>query len=240
VNNPEAPLDGITVVSLEQAVAGPLASRQLGDLGARVIKVERADGGDFARGYDRAVAGTSAHFTWLNRGKESLAIDLRNPAGRDAVQRLIARADVFLQNLAPGAAERLGLGSEALRDRYPELIVINLSGYGVGGPMEQHKAFDMLVQAESGLVAITGTPETPVKSGIPTADIASGMYCAQGAIAALLRRARATRCIRRCTRGSNCRAWVSAIRRSCRTTRFQPKTVRCSSGCRTTTAGAVS
>ena len=184
------PLDGVTVVTVEQAVATPLATRNLADLGARVIKVERPEGGDFARDYDRAVEGTGAHFVWLNRGKESLAVDLKSPEGRDAVQRLVDRADVFMQNLAPGAAERLGFGGAELRERRPELIVVNLSGYGIGGPMEQHKAYDMLVQAESGLIAITGTPETAVKTGIPTADIASGMYCAQAALAALVRRGR--------------------------------------------------
>jgi formyl-CoA transferase len=184
------PLEGVTVVTVEQAVATPLATRNLADLGARVIKVERADGGDFARDYDRVVEGTGAHFVWLNRGKQSLALDLKAPAGRDAVRRLIARADVFMQNLAPGAAERLGRGAAALRADHPELIVVNRTGYGLGGPMEQHKAYDMLVQAESGLIAITGTPDTAVKTGIPTADIASGMYCAQAALAALVRRGR--------------------------------------------------
>jgi formyl-CoA transferase len=184
------PLEGVTVVTVEQAVATPLATRNLADMGARVIKVERADGGDFAREYDHVVDGTGAHFVWLNRGKQSLAVDLKAPAGRDAVRRLIAQADVFMQNLAPGAAERLGLGADELRANHPELIVVNLSGYGLGGPLEQHKAYDMLVQAESGLIAITGTPETAVKTGIPTADIASGMYCAQAALAALVRRGR--------------------------------------------------
>lgn len=180
------PLDGVTVVAVEQAVAAPLATRNLADLGARVIKVERVDGGDFARGYDHAVHGTGAHFVWLNRGKESLAIDLKTAEGRDVVRRLVAKADVFLQNLAPGAAERLGLGD--LRADHPELVEVNLSGFGAGGPMEQRKAYDMLIQAEAGLIAITGTPETPVKTGIPTADIASGMYCSQAVLAALLRR----------------------------------------------------
>jgi itaconate CoA-transferase len=184
------PLAGITVVTVEQAVATPLATRNLADLGARVIKVERPDGGDFARDYDHVVDGTGAHFVWLNRGKQSLAVDLKAPAGRDAVRRLVQRADVFMQNLAPGAAERLGLGAAELREHHPELVVVNLSGYGLGGPMEQHKAYDMLVQAESGLIAITGTPDTAVKTGIPTADIASGMYCAQAALAALVRRSR--------------------------------------------------
>ncbi|TWH14827.1 crotonobetainyl-CoA:carnitine CoA-transferase CaiB-like acyl-CoA transferase [Rhodococcus rhodochrous J45] len=184
------PLEGVTVVALEQAVAAPLATRNLADLGARVIKVERPDGGDLARGYDHAVHGTGAHFVWLNRGKESLAVDVKRPEGRTAVKNLIDRADVFVQNLAPGAAERLGLGAEQLRAEHPELIVVNLSGFGAGGPMEQRKAYDMLIQAEAGLISITGTPETPVKTGIPTADIASGMYCAQAVLAALLRRGR--------------------------------------------------
>ncbi len=180
------PLDGVTVVAIEQAVAAPLATRHLADLGARVIKVERVDGGDFARGYDHVVHGTGAHFVWLNRGKESIAVDLKTSEGRDVVRRLVAKADVFLQNLAPGAAERLGFGD--LRAVHPELVVVNLSGFGVGGPMAQRKAYDMLVQAEAGLIAITGTPEAPAKTGIPTADIASGMYCAQAVLAALLRR----------------------------------------------------
>lgn len=182
------PLDGITVVSIEQAVAAPLATRTLADLGARVIKVERADGGDFAREYDHVVHGTGAHFVWLNRGKESLAVDLKTEEGRDAVHRLVARADVFVQNLAPGAAARLGFGAEELRAGHPELVAVDLSGYGTGGPREQRKAYDMLVQAEAGLIGITGTPDTPVKTGIPTSDIASGMYCAQAVLAALLRR----------------------------------------------------
>jgi itaconate CoA-transferase len=182
------PLDGITVVTVEQAVAAPLATRNLADLGARVIKVERVDGGDFARDYDHVVHGTGAHFTWLNRGKESIAVDLKTAEGCAVVQRLAAQADVFVQNLAPGAAERLGLGASQLRSARPELVVAGLSGFGLGGPMEQRKAYDMLIQAEAGLIAITGTTETPVKTGIPTADIASGMYCSQAILAALLRR----------------------------------------------------
>jgi crotonobetainyl-CoA:carnitine CoA-transferase CaiB-like acyl-CoA transferase len=182
------PLDGITVVTVEQAVAAPLATRNLADLGARVIKVERVDGGDFARDYDHVVHGTGAHFTWLNRGKESIAVDLKTAEGCAVVQRLAAQADVFVQNLAPGAAERLGLGASQLRSARPELVVAGLSGFGLGGPMEQRKAYDMLIQAEAGLIAITGTAETPVKTGIPTADIASGMYCSQAILAALLRR----------------------------------------------------
>lgn len=184
------PLDGVTVVSIEQAVAAPLASRHLADLGARVIKVERPDGGDFARAYDAAVHGSGAHFVWLNRGKESIAVDLKAPSGREAVHSLIRQADVFLQNLAPGAAERLGFGASDLRDAHPELVTVDLSGYGRGGPFEQRKAYDMLIQAESGLISITGTPGDAVKTGIPTADIASGMYCVEAILAALLRRYR--------------------------------------------------
>ena len=184
------PLDGVTVVAIEQAVAAPLATRSLADLGARVIKVERIDGGDLARGYDHVVHGTGAHFVWLNRGKESLAVDLKTEQGRAVVHRLIDRADVFLQNLAPGAAERLGFGSDELRSTRSELVVVNMSGFGRGGPMEQRKAYDMLIQAEAGLISITGTPDTPVKTGIPTSDIAAGMYASQAVLAALLRRFR--------------------------------------------------
>ena len=184
------PLEGYTVVALEQAVAAPLATRNLADLGARVIKVERLDGGDLARGYDHVVEGTGAHFVWLNRGKESLAIDLKSPDGIGVVRRLISQADVFVQNLAPGAASRLGLDAECLRGDNPGLVVVSMSGYGSGGPMAQRKAYDMLIQAEAGLISITGTPDDPVKTGIPTADIAAGMYTAQSVLAALLRRAR--------------------------------------------------
>ena len=182
------PLEGVTVVAVEQAVAAPLATRNLADLGARVIKIERLDGGDLARGYDHVVHGTGAHFVWLNRGKESIAVDLKSAEGRDVVLGLVEKADVFVQNLAPGTAERLGLGTEHLRSSHPELVTVSLSGYGSGGPMEQRKAYDMLIQAEAGLVSITGTPETAVKTGIPTADIASGMYAAQAVLAALIRR----------------------------------------------------
>ncbi|WP_344865419.1 CaiB/BaiF CoA-transferase family protein [Amycolatopsis ultiminotia] len=182
------PLDGITVVAIEQAVAAPLATRHLADLGARVIKVERVGRGDFARDYDHVVHGSGAHFVWLNRGKESLAVDLKTDEGREVVRRLVDRADVVVQNLAPGAAARLGFGAAELRAARPELVVADLSGYGSGGPMAQRKAYDMLVQAEAGLIAITGTPQTPVKTGIPTSDIAAGMYCVQAVLAALLRR----------------------------------------------------
>ncbi|GAA0253513.1 CaiB/BaiF CoA-transferase family protein [Cryptosporangium japonicum] len=186
----EQPLDGVTVVALEQAVAAPLATRHLADLGARVIKVERTGRGDFARDYDRVVHGTGAHFVWLNRGKESLAVDLKSPDGVAVVRTLIANADVFVQNLAPGAAARLGLGVDDLRAAHPALVTVSLTGYGVGGPYERRKAYDMLIQAEAGLVSITGTPATPSKTGIPTSDIAAGMYCVQSVLAALLRRAR--------------------------------------------------
>ena len=184
------PLEGMTVVAIEQAVAAPLATRNLADLGARVIKVERIDGGDLARGYDHVVHGTGAHFVWLNRGKESLAVDLKCEQGRGIVRRLIDRADVFLQNLAPGAAERLGFDADELRSTRTELIVVNMSGFGRGGPLEHRKAYDMLIQAEAGLISITGTPDAPVKTGIPTADIAAGMYASQAVLAALLRRCR--------------------------------------------------
>lgn len=184
------PLEGYTVVAIDQAVAAPLAARNLADLGARVIKIERADTGDLARSYDHVVHGTASHFVWLNRGKESVALDLKDPACLDAVRALIRRADVFLQNLAPGAAERLGLGADVLRADHPELVVVNLTGYGAGGPFSHRKAYDMLVQAEAGLVSITGTTDDAVKTGIPTADIASGMYCSQAVLAALLRRER--------------------------------------------------
>ncbi|MGN5236880.1 CaiB/BaiF CoA transferase family protein [Rhodococcus sp. SJ-3] len=184
------PLEGTTVVSLEQAVAAPLATRHLADLGARVVKVERVGDGDFARDYDSAVLGLAAHFVWLNRGKESFAVDLKAPAGVDAVKSLIAGADVFLQNLAPGAVDRLGLGADDLRADHPELIVVNMSGYGTDGPMRDRKAYDLLVQSESGLCSITGTPETAVKTGIPTSDIAAGMYALTSIQAALLRRYR--------------------------------------------------
>ena len=184
------PLDGFTVVAIEQAVAAPLATRNLADLGARVIKVERIDGGDLARGYDHVVEGAGAHFVWLNRGKESIAVDLKSQEGRAVVRRLVDRVDVFLQNLAPGAVERLGFGADELRSRRTELVVVNLSGFGTRGPMGQRKAYDMLIQAEAGLISITGTPETPVKTGIPTADIAAGMYASQAVLAALLRRCR--------------------------------------------------
>lgn len=184
------PLEGITVVSLEQAVATPFATRQLADLGARVIKIERPGVGDFARSYDETVKGLSSHFVWLNRSKESLALDLKQEEAKEALDLLIAKADVFVQNLAPGAAERLGLGTDALREKHPRLIVCNVSGYGSSGPYRGKKAYDLLVQCETGLVSITGTPETPSKVGISAADIACGMYAYSGILSALLHRER--------------------------------------------------
>jgi crotonobetainyl-CoA:carnitine CoA-transferase CaiB-like acyl-CoA transferase len=184
------PLEGITVVSLEQAVAAPFASRQLADHGARVIKIERPGTGDFARGYDETVNGLASHFVWLNRSKESLTLDLKKDAAREILDELLARSDVFIQNLAPGAAERLGFGTDALRERYPDLIVCNVSGYGSSGPYWDKKAYDLLVQCEAGLVSITGTPETPSKVGISVADIAAGMYAYSGILTALFRRER--------------------------------------------------
>ncbi|PPI99633.1 formyl-CoA transferase [Nocardia nova] len=186
----DLPLHGVTVVSLEQAVAAPMASRHLADLGARVIKVERVGEGDFARNYDAAVNGLASHFVWLNRGKESIALDLKKPEGVTLLRELIARADVFVQNLAPGAAQRLGLGADTLRRDRPELIVVNMSGYGGAGPHRDRKAYDMLIQAETGLCSITGTPEAATKTGVPSADIASGLYALSSVQAALFRRER--------------------------------------------------
>ncbi|MEU2545851.1 CaiB/BaiF CoA-transferase family protein [Streptomyces roseolus] len=182
------PLDGITVVSVEQAVAAPFATRQLADLGARVVKVERPDGGDFARGYDTAARGLASHFVWCNRGKESVAVDLKDPRGRELVGRLVADADVFVQNLAHGAAARLGLDAATLCAAHPRLVAVDVSGYGPDGPYAHRRAYDMLVQCETGLVSVTGTPEQPVKSGVPAADIAAGMYAYAGVLAALVRR----------------------------------------------------
>jgi itaconate CoA-transferase len=183
------PLAGLVVVSIEQAVAAPFATRQLADLGARVIKVERPDGGDFARHYDATVQGLSSYFVWLNRSKESLTLDLKRPDARDVLLRLLERADVFVQNLAPGAADRLGAAPADLRARHPRLITCTVSGYGSSGPYAHKKAYDMLIQAEVGLVGITGTAETPSRVGISVADIAAGMYAYSSILTALLARA---------------------------------------------------
>jgi itaconate CoA-transferase len=182
------PLNGITVATIEQAVAAPFATRQLADLGARVIKIERPDGGDFARAYDTTTHGLSSHFVWLNRSKESLTLDLKQPAAVGVLHRLLDRADVFVQNLAPGAAGRLGVGSAALRARYPRLIVCNVSGYGTSGPYASKKAYDLLVQGEVGLVSITGPEATPSRVGISLADISAGMYAYTAVLTALLAR----------------------------------------------------
>jgi itaconate CoA-transferase len=179
------PLEGIKVVSIEQAVAAPFASRQLADFGARVVKIERPGTGDFGRGYDEKVWGISSWFVWLNRSKQSLTLDLKHADAPGILGRLLAGCDVLIQNLAPGAARRLGLGGSELTSRYPQLIVCEISGYGSGGPYRDKKAYDLLVQNETGLVAITGTPETPCKTGISTADIAAGMYAFSGILLAL-------------------------------------------------------
>ena len=182
------PLDGITVVSLEHAIAAPFASRQLADLGARVIKVERPGVGDFARAYDTRVHGEASHFVWTNRSKESLTLDLKNPDALAALMDLLAGADVLLQNLAPGAAARMGLSFEALHARHPKLIVCDISGYGDDGPYRDKKAYDLLIQSEAGFLSITGTPETPSKAGCSIADIAAGMYAYTSILSALLLR----------------------------------------------------
>jgi itaconate CoA-transferase len=184
------PLEGITVISLEQAVAAPFATRQLADLGARVIKVERPGKGDFARLYDTRARGLSSHFVWLNRSKESLTLDLKQERAREILNQLLDKADVFVQNLAPGATGRLGFGTESLRERHPRLIVCDVSGYGTTGPYRNKKAYDLLVQCEAGVVSVTGTPETPSKAGIAVADIAAGMYAYSTILAALFRRER--------------------------------------------------
>lgn len=183
------PLAGVTVVSVEQAVAAPFATRQLADLGARVIKVERPDGGDFARRYDTAVEGDSSYFVWLNRSKESLALDLKSGNGVEVLERLLGTADVFVQNLAPGAAARLGLDPASLGDRFPSLIACAISGYGSTGPWADRKAYDMLVQCQTGLVSLTGTPEGPARVGVSVADIAAGMYAYSGILGALFAKA---------------------------------------------------
>ncbi len=184
------PLEGVTVVALEQVIAGPFATRQLADLGARIIKIERPDAGDPARGYDRTVMGLSSHFVWVNRSKESIALDVKRPEAKPVLEKLLSRADVFVHNLAPGAVERLGLGAAALRARHPRLVWCGISGYGPDGPYAQKKAYDLLVQCEAGLLSVTGTPEAPSKAGIPVADIAAGMYAFSSILAALLRRER--------------------------------------------------
>ncbi|PKO44992.1 MAG: CoA transferase [Betaproteobacteria bacterium HGW-Betaproteobacteria-3] len=182
------PLDGITVVSLEHAIAAPFCTRQLADLGARVIKVERPGVGDFARAYDTRVKGLASHFVWTNRSKESLTLDLKHPGALAVLKELLATADVLVQNLAPGAAARMGLGYDALRTVHPKLIVCDISGYGDDGPYRDKKAYDLLIQSEAGFLSVTGTPESPAKAGNSVADIAAGMYAYTSILSALLLR----------------------------------------------------
>jgi itaconate CoA-transferase len=182
------PLDGITVVSIEQAVAAPFATRQLADLGARVIKIERPGAGDFARGYDQTVKGLASYFVWLNRSKESVTLDLKHPGAQAVLATLVAGADVFVQNLAPGATARMDLSAEQLRARHPALIVCDISGYGSSGPYQGRRAYDLLVQSEVGLVSVTGSPESPAKTGVSIADISAGMYAFSAVLTALFAR----------------------------------------------------
>lgn len=196
------PLQDVTVVTLEHAIAAPFCTRQLADLGARVIKVERPGSGDFARGYDERVRGLSSHFVWVNRSKESLALDIKQPAAADILGRLLEKADVLVQNLAPGAAARLGLSFEALRERFPGLIVCDISGYGDDGPYRDKKAYDLLIQSESGFLSVTGTADEPAKAGCSIADIAAGMYAYSNILAAIIRRGKT---------GKGCRIDVSML-----------------------------
>lgn len=185
----DGPLAGITVVSIEQAVAAPYATRQLADLGARVVKIERPDGGDFARGYDRSVHGESSYFVWLNRGKESLTLDVKHPGGRRIVHRLLEDADVLVQNLGPGAAARMGLDADAVARDHPQVITATISGYGPDGPWRDRKAYDLLVQAEAGLLSVSGSPDEVARTGVSIADIAAGMFTFSGVLTALYTRA---------------------------------------------------
>jgi itaconate CoA-transferase len=196
------PLEGVTVIALEHVIAGPFCTRQLADLGARVIKIERPGVGDPARAYDERVRGLSSHFVWTNRSKESITLDLKQEAAREVVRKLLEKADVLVQNLAPGAAARMGFSFDALRDRYPRLIVCDISGYGADGPYRDKKAYDLLVQSESGLLSVTGTPETPCKAGCSIVDIASGMYAYTNILAALIERGRS---------GKGCRIDISML-----------------------------
>ncbi|HBW82630.1 MAG TPA: CoA transferase, partial [Gammaproteobacteria bacterium] len=196
------PLDGLLVIALEHAIAAPLCTRQLAELGARVIKIERREHGDFARKYDARVRGLCSHFVWTNRSKESLTLDLKHPAAAGILTRLLSQADVLVQNLAPTAAARMGLGFETLAYNYPELIVCNITGYGDKGPYASKKAYDLLVQAEAGFLSVTGIAEAPVKSGISIADIAAGTQAHAAILAALLQRQRT---------GSGCRIDISML-----------------------------
>lgn len=195
-------LNDITVVTLEQAIAAPFCTRQLADLGARVIKVERPGAGDFARGYDERVRGLASHFVWTNRSKESLTLDIKHPEAGDILHRLLNAADVLVQNLAPGAAARAGLSFEALHRRYPRLIVCDISGYGADGPYRDKKAYDLLIQSEAGFLSVTGSDDQPAKAGVSIADIAAGMYAYSNILAALIQRGRT---------GRGCRIDVSLL-----------------------------
>jgi len=196
------PLDGITVVTLEHAIAAPFCTRQLADLGARVIKVERPGSGDFARAYDERVKGMASHFVWSNRSKESLTLDVKHPDAQKVLAQLLEGADVLVQNLAPGAAARLGLSFDALHDKHPSLIVCDISGYGDDGPYRDKKAYDLLIQSESGFLSITGSPDEPAKAGCSIADIAAGMYAYSSILAALIQRGKT---------GKGCRIDVSML-----------------------------
>src|SRR5438105_832093 len=194
LRRPMRPLNGITVITLEHAIAAPFATRQLADLGARVIKIERPGVGDFARGYDERVRGLASHFVWTNRSKESLTLDVKHPEAQKILKQLIREhADVVIQNLAPGAAARLGLSYDALAKENPGIIVCDISGYGNDGPYRDKKAYDMMLQAEAGLIAATGTPEAPARPGLSVADISAGMYAYSNILAALLLRGRTGR-----------------------------------------------
>lgn len=186
--HPNGPLAGIRVLALELAVAGPLCTRHLVDLGADVIKIERPGAGDFARGYDKAVHGHSSYFVWLNRGKRSITLDLKHPSAPEILERLIAQSDVLVQNLGPGAIDRLGLSPASLRERFPSLVICSISGYGSGGPYEQRKAFDLLLQGETGVIATTGTGDQLAKVGISVGDVGAGVYGAMSVLAALYER----------------------------------------------------
>jgi itaconate CoA-transferase len=196
------PLSGLTVVSLEQAIAAPFATRQLADLGARVIKIERPDGGDFARDYDGRVTGQSSHFVWVNRSKESLTLDIKHPRSKEVMERLLSEADILVQNLAPGATKRLGLDFDTLNKHYKKLIVCDISGYGSDGTYAQKKAYDLLLQAESGFLSVTGTETEMAKAGCSIADIAAGMYAYSNILAALIQRSQT---------GKGCRIDVSML-----------------------------
>src|SRR6201996_3452387 len=196
------PLQGIKVVAFEQAIAAPFCTRQLADLGARVIKIERPGTGDFARNYDERVSGLASHFVWTNRSKESLTLDVKQADAVEIVHRLLAQADVLVQNLAPGAMQRMGFDYESLRDKYPQLIVCDISGYGLDGPYRDRKAYDLLIQSEAGFLSVTGSADEPAKAGCSIADIAAGMYAYSNILSALIQRGKT---------GLGCRIEVSML-----------------------------